>query len=294
MYCRVRIPSSLAHGCALTPIVLSRRYSPTGAECLACVAGFYTGESSTATTCTSCDSGSYSIGLAVNCTLCPQGYYSPTRASSCSACEKGKYNDEEGASTCTSCAAGKFSDNSNATVCEACSPGRYQSATGSESCDGALAGYYVPDSGASSAKSCVHPSFSTAGATNCSLCVEDYYYHSGKACKDLDGENYESECEKEILEGGNCLRCPGLYPLHTHPISHSTLSYHACSRRRKVRRRWNNDRNALYQAGLLPLLDRRPSRLRVHVSKHVSGFGLHSIPDSSPECFPITDMDRNL
>ena len=77
---------------------IHRRYSPTGAECLDCVAGFYTGVSVAGTVCTSCDGGSFSAGRAMNCTLCAEGFYSGTQATSCSACETGKYNDAKGAS----------------------------------------------------------------------------------------------------------------------------------------------------------------------------------------------------
>ena len=148
-----------------------------------------------------------SNGLRVINTLYDQGTYSRYSSSSCTACEPGKYNDEEGASSCTKCAAGKLSNSSGATACEKCSPGRYQSFTGNTKCEKASAGHYVSDSGSSTYQTCVSPSTSDAGATICSLCVADYYHHPGKACKDIDDDTV---CETEILEGGNCMVCPGL------------------------------------------------------------------------------------
>lgn len=47
----------------------SGEYAPVALvdACLDCTAGFYTGQRAAATTCTACDGGEFSEGLAVNC-----------------------------------------------------------------------------------------------------------------------------------------------------------------------------------------------------------------------------------
>ena len=68
-------------------------YAPTAQvdACLACGAGDRTEAVSKATTCSSCDAGTYSEGLvAVNCSTCEAGKASSTRASECYDCEGGE------------------------------------------------------------------------------------------------------------------------------------------------------------------------------------------------------------
>ena len=68
-------------------------YAPTAQvdACLACGAGDRTEAVSKATTCSSCDSGTYSEGLAaVNCSVCDAGRASSTRASECYDCDAGE------------------------------------------------------------------------------------------------------------------------------------------------------------------------------------------------------------
>ena len=64
-------------------------YAPSALAdaCLDCTAGFSTGGIVLgATTCSSCDGGTYSEGLAVNCSLCAAGTYSGSSSSSCTDC----------------------------------------------------------------------------------------------------------------------------------------------------------------------------------------------------------------
>ena len=68
-------------------------YSPQALAdaCLDCSAGFHTGARSGATTCTACNGGTFSEGLAVNCTTCGAGTYSGSSSASCTDCDAGKY-----------------------------------------------------------------------------------------------------------------------------------------------------------------------------------------------------------
>ena len=63
-------------------------YAPTAQvdACLECGAGDHTKVASKATTCSSCDGGTYSEGLAVNCSDCSAGTASSSRASACTTC----------------------------------------------------------------------------------------------------------------------------------------------------------------------------------------------------------------
>ena len=66
----------------------SGTYAPSAQKdaCLDCNAGFRTGVTTDATTCSSCDGGTYSEGLAVNCSSCTAGTYSGSSSSSCTDC----------------------------------------------------------------------------------------------------------------------------------------------------------------------------------------------------------------
>jgi hypothetical protein len=103
-------------------------YAPTAQvdTCLECGAGDHTKVASKAITCSSCDGGTYSEGLAVNCSVCVAGTASSSRASSCSDCDAGK-RAGDGAASCESCAGGSYSATGSAN-CSACGGGTYSSA----------------------------------------------------------------------------------------------------------------------------------------------------------------------
>ena len=117
-------------------------YAPTAQvdACLECGAGDHTKVASKATTCSSCDGGTYSEGLAVNCSVCFAGTASSSRASSCSDCDAGKRSGD-GAASCESCAGGSYSATGSAN-CSACGGGTYSSAgaSGCSAC-GEFRGY---------------------------------------------------------------------------------------------------------------------------------------------------------
>ena len=157
------------------------KYSLTGAECLWCAAGSYTGKAVAADSCTACNGGTFSSEGSVNCSVCPPGRHSGTRDSSCSPCVAGYYNDKAGASSCTACAAGTISTTENATGCDSCKLGRYQFATGSTSCTIALPGFFVASPGSSFVSACTAPAYSREETHNCTLCVDGYYFDTDGA-----------------------------------------------------------------------------------------------------------------
>ena len=101
--------------------------------CLECGAGDHTSVASKATTCSSCDGGTYSEGLAVNCSVCAAGTASSGRASSC-----------------LTCSSGYFAASANSDVCLKCSSEvgyEYTSSIGSATCDRCVKDWYMADNG---------------------------------------------------------------------------------------------------------------------------------------------------
>jgi hypothetical protein len=96
-------------------------YAPTAQvdACLECDAGDHTKVASKATTCSACDGGTYSEGLAVNCSACSVGTASNSRASVCYECDAGKYS-HGGAATCIACRAGTYQNQEGSESCMNC------------------------------------------------------------------------------------------------------------------------------------------------------------------------------
>lgn len=156
------------------------RYAPTAQtdECLRCLSGFSTGVSSGATTCSSCDAGTYSKGLAVNCTTCSSGTYSGSSSASCTMCDSGKFSGG-GAASCDSCAGGRYSA-AGSHNCSACVGGTYSN-PGAASCVACLSGTFS-EMGASSCIKCDSGRYSEhSGASSCSNCTKGRYSSSSGA-----------------------------------------------------------------------------------------------------------------
>ena len=80
------------------------KYAPQALrdDCLECEAGQHTnGAGSAATTCSSCDAGRYSLGLAIACDACTAGQFSRAREGSCTECSPGFFAPDAGASSCS-------------------------------------------------------------------------------------------------------------------------------------------------------------------------------------------------
>ena len=163
-------------------------YAPTAQvdACLACGTGDHTKVTSKATTCSPCDGGTYSEGLAVNCSKCDAGKASSTRASECYVCDKGKRSDD-GASSCSSCAAGTYSGAAGSTRCSNCTKGTYSSSEGSSACEVCNEGYFSSDVGSTSCLKCsteIGTQYtSSKGSASCSTCLEDSYMSLKGECK---------------------------------------------------------------------------------------------------------------
>ena len=172
----------------------SGTYSPQALQdaCLDCAGGFYTGASEGATTCSSCDGGRYSEGVAVDCSTCRSGTYSYTGSASCITCDAGYYS-EEASSACTRCDIGTWS-NTSAASCASCNPGTY-SGTGAASCTDCEAGKWSNRS-ASSCESCVGGRWSNASASSCIVCVAGKYSSEGDpACDACELGKYSGKGE---------------------------------------------------------------------------------------------------
>jgi len=156
------------------------RYAPQALsdECLVCSAGSHTGEPSKATTCTSCNAGTYSIISAVNCTSCELGKQSSSGSSECALCLVGFYANAEGSSSCTACSAGTITENSGSSNCTSCVEGKYQGSTGQSNCNDCEAGKYAPEAASSSCVNCAATHWSSAGSTICDLAFTGYYISS--------------------------------------------------------------------------------------------------------------------
>ena len=158
-------------------------YAPTAQvdTCLECRAGDHTSVASKATTCSSCDSGTYSEGFAVNCTVCAAGTASNSRASECYDCDAGKWSDD-GAASCTKCGAGKFQNATGQTSCHVCPRGRAQPDTGEDDCDPCEEGEFMGDKGETACLRCSTERgkgyWSSEGATECDQAAEGYFMNT--------------------------------------------------------------------------------------------------------------------
>ena len=179
-------------------------YAPTAQvdACLACDAGSHTGMASKATTCSSCDGGTYSQGRAVNCSTCSAGTASATRADSCTSC--GEFESEDAirhttpslnhlatllnhhiyrcptsfASTNTfPPETGTWSDE-GAASCVRCTAGKYTSAANSTECLNCTRGTYASSEGSSTCGQ-FREQHSTSVTYYCLIHPRIYTHHRG-------------------------------------------------------------------------------------------------------------------
>ena len=152
---------------------LTGRYAPRALDkCIEVPSGFHTGVSLGASAIVACESGTFSLGLAVNCTRCPRGSYSASGSSSCTNCTQGRFASSSGMSECTACTPGRSQHLHGASKCELCERGTYQSISASTACIACAAGYSTrADIGATSCISCDAGRHSKGLAVNCTACT---------------------------------------------------------------------------------------------------------------------------
>jgi len=177
-------------------------YAPTAQvdSCLVCGAGDHTRVPSKATTCSSCEAGTYSEALAVNCSTCEAGTASSSRADSCTSCDAGKFSGA-GAASCESCGLGRYQGEKGSTYCVLCGNGTFADNPGSQACQNCAAGYFASSPGAHSCLKCssdwgVHY-HSVEGSATCDRCIDNFFEHAG-GCHDCP--------DNAICENGATLR----------------------------------------------------------------------------------------
>ena len=154
-----------------------------GAACVACPAGYSSGEGSTK--CQTCEAGKFSDTIgAGDCKQCLKGYYreaDSTELTSCIQCIKGE-TSKEGASSCDGCDVGKYG--STAGTCSPCPSGQYQDGKGESSCKECDVDTYLNEQGKSSKADChacsnERSTGTVQGATQASacLCQRALFYH---------------------------------------------------------------------------------------------------------------------
>ena len=201
--------SSLDTDCMLCPVgTYSTMLGRNSSSCDTCKPGSYSYPSmlAGASTCWTCQNGTYSLAGAGECTKCSLGWYAPVNSSACTACPVNTYlnvegkggvdacmpcplgtvssrlgNSDPGCSACspgsyqlngvcTSCAAGKFSKTASV-VCTPCPNGTYslENATSCTSCD---AGKYSRNESSGACQLCPVGTYAPApgGASVCLLC----------------------------------------------------------------------------------------------------------------------------
>ena len=104
--------------------------------------------------CKSCGSGNYTP-TATSCISCNAGTYSLNNSGTCYGCGKGTVS-LNGSSTCSSCAAGSYAPNVNMSSCTLCSPGSYSNTSGASSCPSCLNGStYSVGYGSTACSTCI-------------------------------------------------------------------------------------------------------------------------------------------
>ena len=150
------------------------KYAPTAVteDCIACAAGFATGEAIAATSCSACEAGKQAKPLSVDCTECDKGKASPPRSENCTKCPVGFYADVAGMASCVACAPGRASGSLDGqSSCSLCSAGFAQSQTGQASCKRCARGSYSSGAGSIICLFCAGGRFSNAtGAVACMGC----------------------------------------------------------------------------------------------------------------------------
>jgi len=189
--------------------------STTGTPCPAGTFGSRLGLTSQSE-CSVCPAGSRCEAGSSRPSLCETGTFSSAAASSnCTMCDAGTYQDIPGQSACAPCPPGHFCGEGSR-IPTPCRPGYYSNATGLSNylqCLPCTLGSYCPEgsrmpqpcyAGArgrsmyltnqAMCEACPTPTFSTAGTSHCSLCIERYFRvpgvdddaDAGAKCKSCD------------------------------------------------------------------------------------------------------------
>ena len=157
----------------------SGSYSGPGSSgCTKCPPG-KTSPSSGGTTvsvCLDCAFGKYSIlPGSLSCLDCPAGKMSLQGFSECTNCIGGTYSPNVGLSVCTNCAEGKFIALAGETSCSECAKGK-SSGLGKSICDSCGLGTYSVGAGNGACSDCQPGSMNgVVGSTTCTLCLQNFY-----------------------------------------------------------------------------------------------------------------------
>lgn len=199
--------------CSFSPLasfvffIALQQYAPTAVnnDCISCGAGFFTGMSTAATTCTACDSGTYSWGLAVNCSICQEGRFALTRSGNCSNCGKGFIAPTPKSSSCQACFTGTYAPRIGSTFCADCPIGKSQGATGQGACEVCPAGAYMAQSGATFCTSCDAGTYQPKnGSQYCMDCTPGRYQSATAQTTCVDCEPGKALNESR---GSTCTAC---------------------------------------------------------------------------------------
>ncbi|MBO5375854.1 MAG: InlB B-repeat-containing protein, partial [Bacilli bacterium] len=200
----------------------------------ACPAGTFKAQHNvyygSASSCSTCATGTFSTGGAKVCTTCPTGYTSAagsTAASQCKITCNGGYVASSGAK-CTACPAGTSKGShtvsyGSTSSCSSCAAGTYNTTTGNSSCTSCPAGSYC--TGGTHKAACAANTYSTGGAKACTSCPSGYTSAAGSTaanqCKITCNGGYVAS------SGAKCTACPAGTAKGSHTVSNGSTS--SCS-----------------------------------------------------------------
>ena len=220
--------------------VSSSSGATSSSACKSCGDGEWS--SSDNTKCNKCKAGTYFVlnSDMDGCEQCPVGRYSRSAgATACEKCEAGKFGNRKGqgeeSEACQLCPVGRVSTKEGAdgeSTCDKCPSGKWTSSGDRTKCEDCPAGTHQTDDGC---QPCGKGTYSSAGATTCSVCIAGKYNPStestsSSSCKmcpegkynSETGQTSESDCQK--CDSGTwsndardtCIPCvPGTYQTTT-------------------------------------------------------------------------------
>lgn len=195
------------NGSSCVGLTCGSGYYVSGGSCVACSGGTYKSGTNSATSCSTCPTGSYAPSGSSSCTSCSPGTYSTTSGSSssiCTSCPSGSYCT--GGSSNSYCSAGSYSTG-GASSCTTCSAGSYNSGSGASTCSPCPASYYC--TGGSNLTSCGAGYTSPSSSTSSSACTQitcgPGQYLNGAACSTCSAGTYKSGTNSVT----SCSTCSG-------------------------------------------------------------------------------------
>jgi hypothetical protein len=202
------VPGRYASGSGMTTATQASPgyYAPGGGSSqLICGVGTYSTAASSS--CIQCAAGTYATGSgsAGSCTISPPGYYVPV----------------VGTNRRITCGVGTYSG-TGASVCSLCPAGTYNTGVGipdSPGCPLVSAGYYASGIGYEYPPMCGFGTYSSAGATACSLCPPAYY----------NRYSYNTNCPLYCAPGTfgavyGATNCPSVCPAGTYGTATAATS----------------------------------------------------------------------